>query len=140
MLGASQHSQVSRNVDTGCLLNLALLLLIKENLRDWHSTAAEFDQANLLALTRFSGEDAVETGLRGAAGLTWTRIGNPDTGRGWDSTLTFGRVFRDTADLNFSDSSGLAATNSDWLIAGQLRTPSGLSLDTRVILDNGGTS
>ncbi|MCW1950429.1 MAG: LPS assembly protein LptD, partial [Octadecabacter sp.] len=54
------------------------------------STATEFDQANLLTLSRFAGEDAVETGLRGAAGLSWTRVGT----NGWDSTLTVGRIFR----------------------------------------------
>lgn len=97
------------------------------------STAVEFDQANLLALSRFSGEDAVETGLRGAVGLTWTRI---DT-RGRDSTLTMGRVFRTDADLNFSTTSSLGQTQSDWLIAGQLRTPAGISFDSRLTMDDG---
>ena len=96
------------------------------------STAAEFDQANLLAISRFAGEDAVETGLRGAAGLTWTRMGNS----GWDSTLTVGRVFRAETDLNFSDTSGLGQTDSDWLLAGQLRTSAGFSFDGRLIIDD----
>jgi LPS-assembly protein len=96
------------------------------------STATEFDQANLLALSRFSGEDAVETGLRGAAGLSWTRIGTA----GWDSTMTVGRVFRDTPDLNFSLTSGLRATASDWLIAGQLRAPSGFAIDGRLLVND----
>ncbi|SLN18559.1 LPS-assembly protein LptD [Pseudooctadecabacter jejudonensis] len=96
------------------------------------STATEFDQANLFALSRFAGEDAVETGLRGAAGLTWTRRGNG----GWDSTMTMGRVFRDTGAANFSRSSGLAQATSDWLVAGQLRVPMGLALDARLILDD----
>jgi len=95
------------------------------------STATEFDQSNLLALSRFSGEDVVETGLRGALGLTWTRMG---TG-GWDSTVTMGRVFRAARDDNFSRTSGLAETASDWLVAGQLRTPYGLSIDSRVVMD-----
>lgn len=96
------------------------------------SAAVEFDQANLLSLSRFAGEDAVETGLRGAVGLTWTRAGN----NGWDSTLTVGRVYRAQADTNFSSSSGLGQTSSDWLIAGQLQTPSGLSLHSRLIVDD----
>jgi LPS-assembly protein len=96
------------------------------------STATEFDQANILALSRFSGEDAVETGLRGAAGLSWTRIGK---GR-WDSTMTVGRVLRVTPDLNFSLSSGLRETASNWLIAGQLRAPSGFAFDTRLLLNH----
>ena len=96
------------------------------------STATEFDQANLLALSRFSGEDVVETGLRGGVGLTWSRIGHG----GWDSTVTAGRVFRDEADSNFSLTSGLNEASSDWLLAGQLLTPAGLSFDSRVLFDD----
>lgn len=96
------------------------------------STATEFDQANLLAQSRFAGEDAVETGLRGAVGLTWTRVGT----NGWDSTMTVGRVFRENSDLNFSETSGLRGTSSDWLIAGQLSTPTGFSVDSRVLVDD----
>ena len=105
-------------------------------IRNEDSTATEFDQANLLAVSRFSGQDAVETGLRGALGLTWTRMGHALDGTGWDSTLTVGRVFRETPDLNFSATSGLSDTTSDWLIAGQLRTPAGFRVDSRLILDD----
>jgi len=62
------------------------------------STTSEFDQANLISLSRFTGEDAVETGFRVAAGLTWTRIGQT----GWDSTLTVGRVFREDDNDDFT--------------------------------------
>ena len=61
-----------------------------------------------------------------------TRIGQA----GWDSTLTVGRVFRDEEDATFSATSGLGNTSSDWLIAGQLRVPAGLSLDSRVIVNS----
>lgn len=93
------------------------------------SLATEFDQANLLALSRFSGEDAVEEGLRGAAGVTWTRVGT----QGWDSTLTVGRVIRAEPEPNFSATSGLGTPRSDWLVAGQVRVPSGLGIDSRLI-------
>lgn len=96
------------------------------------STATEFDQANLMALSRFAGEDAVEQGLRGAVGLTWSRMGQS----GWDSTLTLGRVFRAEADANFSATSALGTTTSDWLLAAQLQVPSGIALDTRIIFDD----
>jgi LPS-assembly protein len=96
------------------------------------STSTEFDQANLLALSRFAGEDAVETGLRGAAGLSWTRVGS----NGWDSTMTLGRVFREASDLNFTQTSGLRGASSDWLIAGQLRIPTGFSVDSRLLVDD----
>lgn len=100
------------------------------------STAIEFDQASLLALSRFSGEDAVETGLRGALGLTWTRMGQGTGSGGWDSTLSLGRVLRADPELSFSPTSGLDTTLSDWLIAGQLRLPSGFALDSRLIIDD----
>lgn len=108
-----------------------------DTVRNEDSASTEFDQANLLALSRFSGEDAVETGLRGAAGLTWTRSGHAMDGEGWDSTLTVGRVFRDTTDANFSDTSSLGDVASGWLIAGQLRTPAGFYTDSRLVLDDG---
>lgn len=95
------------------------------------STATEFDQANLLSLSRFTGQDAVETGARAAIGLTWTRLGE----NGWDSTLSVGRVFRAQSDTRFSPTSGLAQTTSDWLVAGQLKTGAGFSIDGRVLVD-----
>ncbi|PVA08126.1 LPS-assembly protein LptD [Thalassorhabdomicrobium marinisediminis] len=114
------------------VLNLAWSQVDGDPVRNEDSTATEFDQANLYALSRFAGEDAVETGLRGAAGLTWTRLG----AQGWDSTLTVGRLFRAERDPVFSSTSGLGETLSDWLLAGQIRTPTGLSLDSRVIFDD----
>jgi LPS-assembly protein len=104
-----------------------------DSVRNEDSNSTEFDEANLLALSRFAGEDAVETGLRGAAGVTWTRL----DASAWDSTLTAGRVFRETADTGFSTTSGLSAETSDWLIAGQLRTNAGFGVDSRVVLDGG---
>ena len=94
------------------------------------STTSEFDQANLISLSRFTGEDAVETGFRVAAGLTWTRIGQT----GWDSTLTVGRVFREDDNDDFTLTSGLSGTASDWLLAGQLLTPMGLAINSRLIV------
>ena len=94
------------------------------------STTSEFDQANLISLSRFTGEDAVETGFRVAAGLTWTRIGQT----GWDSTLTVGRVFREDDNDDFTLTSGLSGTASDWLIAGQLLTPMGLTINSRLLV------
>ena len=96
------------------------------------SSATEFDQGNLISLSRFTGEDVVETGLRAAAGLTWTRVG----ANGWDSTLTAGRVFREDSDDNFTLTSGLSGDASDWLIAGQISTPMGLNLDSRLVVAN----
>jgi LPS-assembly protein len=96
------------------------------------STRNEFDQGNLFSLSRFSGDDAVETGTRTGLGITWTRVGST----GNDSTLTFGRVYRQDADTRFTPSSGLDGAESDWLIAGQMRFADGFVLNGRALLDN----
>lgn len=96
------------------------------------STRNEFDQGNLLALSRFTGEDAVETGIRGALGGSWTRLGAAGT----SSTLSFGRVYRDADLPNFTPSSGLGGTASDWLVGGQLQTPNGLAVNARAIFND----
>lgn len=95
------------------------------------STRAELDQANLFAISRFPGDDRVETGARAALGLTYSR-----TGRGGSfAALTFGRVVRDDSLADFTASSGLDGRASDWLVAGQITSPIGIHLDGRVLLD-----
>jgi LPS-assembly protein len=96
------------------------------------STRVEFDEGNLLSLSRFPAADRRERGLRAAVGVSWTRI----DASGWDARLTFGTVLRRAADTNFTNSSGLAGTTSDLLIAGQLRTNSGLTVTARGLFDN----
>lgn len=97
------------------------------NVANDESTRVEFDEGNLLSLSHFPAVDRREHGLRGALGINLSRI-DPD---GWDSRLTFGSVFHDTPDRNFSLSSGLRNMVSDLLIAGQLRNASGLTLTAR---------
>ena len=91
------------------------------------SLRTELDRANLFAVSRYAGDDRVETGLQGAAGATWTRLGP----RGFNSVLSFGRVFRKEEQDGFTNTSGLNGLNSDWLIAGQLTAPGGFLFDTR---------
>lgn len=93
------------------------------------STRAELDQANLFALSRFPGDDRSEEGLRAAFGATYTRQGSA----GSFSTLTFGRVVRDSSDDYFTPSSGLAGEKSDWLLAGQITSPQGAFFDGRIL-------
>jgi len=97
------------------------------------SVTAEFDQASLLALSRFPGEDAAETGTSAALGLSWSRRGQA----GWHSRLTFGRVLRTTENPAFTHTSGLDGAASDWLIAGGLDTGTGLGLRGRTLIDDG---
>jgi len=91
------------------------------------STRPDFDAANLFALSRFPGDDAVETGLRGAIGVQWSRLG----AQGGKANLTFGRVYREDVNDNFTKTSGLQGSASDWLVAGQMAFPQGLRVEGR---------
>ena len=95
------------------------------------STRVEFDEGNLLALSRFPASDRRERGLIGAAGLRWMRE-DPD---GWRAALTLGRVWRDEEDDAFTQSSGLDGIASDLLIAGQFAHQTGLQLLARGLFD-----
>ncbi len=96
------------------------------------STLVEFDEANLLALTRFPGQDGRETGWRSSFGLNWTRF-DP---AGWSSTLTFGRILRDQGVDGLSAASGLTGVASDWLLAGQITLNGGFALTARTLFDD----
>ena len=104
------------------------------NLPNDESTRVEFDEGNLLSLSRFPSYDRRERGAQAALGLIWTRLGP----QGGASSLAFGQVYRDTANDNFSTSSGLGGIASDMLVAGQLQTANGLSLYARTLLTNQG--
>ena len=91
------------------------------------SSMPEFDEANLLALSRFPASDRRERGLRGAVGLRWLR----EDPQGWNAGLVFGRVWREEADPAFSRASGLDGASSDWLVAGHLDLAEGLTLRAR---------
>jgi LPS-assembly protein len=95
------------------------------------STRTELDRANLFALSRFAGEDAIQTGPQVAAGLSWTRIG----AEGLESTLVVGRVLQQEPDAGFTPSSGLDGDASDWLVAGQISGLGGFLFDARSLWD-----
>ena len=95
------------------------------------STRVEFDEANLLSLSRFPAADRRERGWIGAAGLRWMR----EDAAGWTAGLTLGRVWRETGDDAFSRSSGLDGAASDWLIAGQFQNRTGVQIMARGLFD-----
>lgn len=95
------------------------------------STRAEFDEGNLLSLSRFPAPDRREHGLIGAAGLRWMR----EDPEGWRASLVLGRVWRDDEDEAFSRSSGQDSIASDWLVAGQFAHQNGLKLLARGLYD-----
>ncbi len=95
------------------------------------STFQEFDQGNLLSLSRFPAEDRREDGTTGVVGVNWARYGSG----GRQALVTVGQVFRADADPDFTLSSGLQGTSSDLLLAGQLKTANGWSLAGRGLLN-----
>lgn len=96
------------------------------------STLVEFDQGNLLSLSRFPRADRRERGAMAAIGLGWSRF-NP---QGWDAHLSVGQVFREDDDSSFSTTSGLDGLSSDFLIAGQISSGSGLFLSGRSLFES----
>jgi LPS-assembly protein len=67
------------------------------------STIVEFDEANLLSLSRFPAADRREHGETLAAGLRWQHAAT----QGWSAALTVGRIWQSQADPEFTRSSGL---------------------------------
>ncbi|WP_415254449.1 LPS-assembly protein LptD [Sulfitobacter sp.] len=96
------------------------------------STRVEFDQGNLLSLSRFPSSDRQERGTVTAVGMNWSRF-DP---QGWDAHIAVGQVFRSVFDSDFTNSSGLSGTKSNILLAGQIRNHAGLSLTARTLFDN----
>ncbi|SDN28817.1 LPS-assembly protein [Lutimaribacter pacificus] len=95
------------------------------------SALVEFDEGNLLSLSRFPAADRRERGLSAAYGVSWTRY-DP---RGWSAGLTLGHVLRDEAQDDFAGTSGLDGTSSNLLLAGQYRSAGGISLIGRTLFD-----
>ena len=96
------------------------------------STFQEFDQGNLLSLSRFPAEDRRENGTTAVVGLNWARH-NAD---GWHALATIGQVFRSQAEPDFTLTSGLQGTKSDLVLAGQLNNGKGLTLAVRGLLNS----
>ncbi|MEP4981795.1 LPS assembly protein LptD [Ascidiaceihabitans sp.] len=101
------------------------------NIPNEESTRVEFDEGNLLSLSRFPRPDRRERSATAAIGINWSHFGN----EGWDSHLTFGQVIRRRANTDFSDTSGLAGTHSDFLLAGQIKSKGGFSVTGRALFN-----
>ncbi len=93
---------------------------------------AEFDKGNLLALSRFPAPDQREEGLQLAYGVNYARYGDD-----WQANLTLGQIVREESQPGFTGSSGLSGKLSDVLVAGQIKTDSGIDLTARSILGSG---
>ena len=103
----------------------------RPNVASDESTRVEFDEANLLSLSRYPASDRRERGRLAAAGLRWLH----EAPGGWTASMTVGRIWRAEPDEDLSRSSGLDGDSSDWLIAGGFANPLGLSITARGLLD-----
>ncbi|MBM1309132.1 LPS-assembly protein LptD [Sulfitobacter mediterraneus] len=101
------------------------------NVPNDESTRVEFDEGNLLSLSRFPRPDRRERKTVAAIGVNWTRF-DPT---GWNANVSVGQVLRGEADTAFSASSGLTGTTSSFLIAGQVKMPGGFSILGRSLID-----
>lgn len=95
------------------------------------SNISEFDQGNLLSLSRFPEDDARDDGTRFVYGLNWSHF-DP---KGWETSASVGQIFRSDALSDFTQSSGLDGISSNLLLASQLRTQDDLTLTARGLLD-----
>ncbi len=95
------------------------------------SKLVDFDEGNLLSLSRFPGSDRYERGWRTTVGLSWTRLAP----NGNEYSATVGKVFRLEDTGQFTAASGLDGGSSDWLVATQVRMQR-LSLTNRSLFDD----
>jgi len=95
------------------------------------STLVDFDGGNLLALSRFPAPDRRERGTVGAFGINWSRFAL----NGSEHALSLGQVIRSDAEESFTQSSGLAGTESDYLVAGQIKTQNGFAITARTLFN-----
>lgn len=96
------------------------------------SVQVEFDASNLFALDRFPGNDLVEEGLRLNLGMNYTHL-NDD---GWNFGLTLGRVLRTSQLSQFSASTGLNGTSSNFVAAANLDLNPGFRLSNQTLFDD----
>jgi LPS-assembly protein len=105
-VGTSAHL-----IEPGAMLVLAPDDIESGDIPNEDSQTVAFDAANLFSTNRFPGYDRVETGTRLNLGVRYTRLAEGPLRL--DGSL--GRVFRISEEGAFSDGSGLAPQQSDWV-------------------------
>ena len=123
---------------TSQLLEPALFAAWSETLGDAvpneDSTLIDFDDGNLLDLSRFPGRDRTETGFRAALGLRYAL----DTEAGSSFGATLGRVlWAENPGLDTA-SAGLSGTASDWLVSLSYDYRDSLRLISRSLIADAG--
>ncbi|ARO14740.1 organic solvent tolerance protein [Ketogulonicigenium robustum] len=102
------------------------------NVPNEDSPIVELDTANMFALQRYPGQDAVESGARMGIGLRWGFV-DPS---GWAGGLTVGRILRQDFADSSPISSGTAERANDLLLEAELVSPAGFSLDARTLIND----
>ncbi|MQQ07343.1 LPS assembly protein LptD [Epibacterium sp. SM1979] len=102
-----------------------------EDIPNDESNFVEFDQGNLLSLSRFPASDKREDGLQFAYGVNWAHFAQS----GWQASATVGQIYREEAESEFTKTSGLGGTTSDILLAGQIKLNQGIALTARGLLN-----
>lgn len=92
----------------------------------------ELDEGNIYALDRLPGRDRVETGLRAAAGIGWTRL-LPDGG---SAGLMLAHLWRDDQASLPRDTSSIEG-GAQWLLAANVQRD-GLAAAGRAVMNSGG--
>ncbi len=114
------------------------------NLPNDESTQVEFDEGNLLSLSRFPAPDRRERGASAAYGVSWSQF----SPKGWQTSLVIGQVIHDEIQfepngsglISFTNSSGLQRRSSDLLAAAQLKTANGITITSRGLFDENFTA
>ena len=96
------------------------------------SRVIEFDEANLIAPSRYPGIDGVEDGTRAALAIYW----HHDAPVGWRADLAFGRVFAFDGDLGFGEGTGLQGDRSEWVAAARYSWNDSFSLLSRSLFED----
>ena len=91
------------------------------------STVVEFDEGNLMDLTRFAGYDRAGSGASSALGLRFTSVSD-HMGYG----VTLGRV----DEISPATETSLFGTGANWIIGGYVTLSNGLNLTTRGVFDD----
>ncbi len=137
-IGADISLPMAQSTKTGALMVLSPVaqviytpdLAFNDLVPNEDSLQVEFDETNLFGLSRFPGEDQIETGFRANLGLSFRRY----DADGWTFGLDVGQVFRTTPSTQFSSGSGLAGKSSDTLAAISFELPPKLRLISRLLV------
>jgi LPS-assembly protein len=116
------------------IAQLALSPVVRQDPRipDEDSIDFEFDQTNLFQIDKSPGFDILDSGQRLNVGARATAM----TDDGLSGSLLVGRSFRAQADPDIPASTGLAGTNSDWIVATDATPIKGVNFFTSWRLDS----